>query len=123
MRNWRPIELTTILRHLRGEIIVGIYPLFANDTCRFLVFDFDHHDTDKKDFANQDASWKREVDALRDICRENGLHPLVERSRSGKGAHLWLFFASPIPAGKARAFGEALLAKGAETINLTSFRF
>ena len=125
MRNWRPVELTTILRHLRGEIIVGIYPLFSNGTCRFLVFDFDHHDVsaEKNDFANHDASWKCEVDALRDICKENGLHPLVERSRSGKGAHLWLFFSSPIPAGKARVFGEALLAKGAETISLTSFRF
>lgn len=125
LRSWRPVELTTILRHLRGEIIVGIYPLFADDTCRFLVFDFDNHDADasQQDFANNDSSWKREVEALRDICKENGLHPLVERSRSGKGAHLWLFFSIPISAGKARAFGEALLAKGAETINLTSFQF
>ena len=46
LRSWRPVELTTILRHLRGEIIVGIYPLFADDSCRFLVFDFDNHDTD-----------------------------------------------------------------------------
>lgn len=125
MRSWKPVELATILRHLRGEIIVGIYPLFPDSSCRFLAFDFDNHDASaqREDFANHDTSWRREVDALREICQSNDIEPLIERSRSGKGAHVWLFFAAPVPASKARAFGEALLAKGAEIINLTSFRF
>ena len=54
-----------------------------------------------------------EVEAMRMICSLNGIDPLVERSRSGRGAHLWIFFDKPIPATLARRFGFALLEKGA----------
>ena len=64
-----------------------------------------------------------EVEAMRTICQLNGIDPLVERSRSGKGAHIWIFFDKAIPAAVARKFGFALLEKGAEQINLTSFRY
>ena len=67
--------------------------------------------------------WRDEVDSLRKICDINGIDALVERSRSGKGAHLWIFFQKPIEAGLARKFGNALLNKGAESVNLKSFRF
>lgn len=67
--------------------------------------------------------WKDEVDSLRKICGLNGIDALVERSRSGKGAHLWIFFQKPIEASLAREFGNALLKKGAESVNLRSFRF
>ena len=46
-----------------------------------------------------------EVEAMRTICGLNGIDPLVERSRSGRGAHLWMFFDKPIPAALARKFG------------------
>lgn len=64
-----------------------------NGTCRFLVYDFDNHDkgAEKRDFANVDDVWIEEVEAMRAICVLNGIDPLVERSRSGKGAHLWIF--------------------------------
>lgn len=64
--------------------VIGVYPLLPDGTCRFLVFDFDNHekDAEKTDFANQNAEWKEEVDALRKMCEQNGIHPLVERSRS-----------------------------------------
>lgn len=77
----------------------------------------------KNDFANVDDRWRDEVDSLRKICAINGIDALVERSRSGRGAHLWIFFQKPIEATLARKFGNALLHKGAESVNLRSFRF
>ena len=64
-----------------------------------------------------------EVDALRQVCEGNKVPCLVERSRSGCGGHLWIFFESAVEAALARRFGMALLHKGAETVNLKSFRF
>lgn len=63
------------------------------------------------------------MDAVRTICTLNGIDPLVERSRSGRGAHIWIFFDGPVPASLARRFGAALLAKGAEQVNLKSFQY
>ena len=105
--------------------MIGIYPLLKNETCRFIVFDFDNHekDAEKNDFANTNEAWMEEVEAMRTICSLNGIDPLVERSRSGKGAHLWIFFDRPIPAVLARRFGFALLEKGAEQVNLKSFKY
>ena len=59
------------------------------------------------------------VNALREIGKQNGIPMLVERSRSGKGAHVWIFFDSPVSAALARKFGFALLDKGAESVNMT----
>ena len=86
--------------------MIGVYPLLKDGTCRFLVFDFDNHEktAEKKDFANTDEAWMEEVEAMRMICSLNGIDPLVERSRSGRGAHLWIFFDKPIPAVLARRF-------------------
>ena len=124
------LDLSTILQHLRGNSyaakdVIGVYPLFGDGTCRFLVFDFDNHEknAEKKDFANTDDTWIEEVEAMRDICTLNGIEPLVERSRSGKGAHIWIFFDKPISAAVVRKFGLALLDKGAEQVNLKSFNY
>ena len=57
-----------------------------------------------------------EVEAMRDICTLNGIETLVERSRSGKGAHIWIFFDKPISAAVVRKFGLALLDKGARCV-------
>ena len=105
--------------------MIGVYPLLANGTCRFLVYDFDNHekDAEKHDFANTDDAWMEEVEAMRTICKLNGIDPLVERSRSGRGAHIWIFFDRAISAGLARKFGFALLEKGAEQVNLKSFKY
>ena len=64
-----------------------------------------------------------EVEAMRTICTLNGIDPLVERSRSGRGAHIWIFFDRPISAALVRRFGFALLEKGAEQVNLKSFKY
>ncbi len=127
---YKKLERKQIIAHLKGESedatdVIGVYPLLEDETCRFIVFDFDNHekDAEKSDFANTDTVWKAEVDTLRKICVLNGIDPLVERSRSGKGAHLWIFFNKPIEAALARKFGNALLRKGAESVNLKSFSY
>lgn len=129
-QKYERLELKHIKQHLLGARdnctdVIGIYPLLPDNTCRLLVFDFDNHEkgADQNDNANTDDSWKEEVDALRRICETNGIDALTERSRSGRGAHIWIFFKQPVPAYLARQFGFALLDKGCESINLTSFRF
>ena len=99
--------------------VIGVYPLFPDETTNFLVFDFDcHDDRCGDDFANPDNEWISEVNAFRKICEINEIPVLVERSRSGKGAHIWIFFDRPILALTARRFGSALLTKGAESVNM-----
>ena len=127
---YKQLTKEDILTHLRGESynasdVIGIYPLLKNGTCRFLVFDFDNHEknAEENDFANVNDIWIEEVEAMRSICTLNGIDPLVERSRSGKGAHIWIFFDKPIPASLVRKFGTALLDIGAEQVNLKSFKY
>ncbi len=129
-RSYKTITKKDILNHLRGNAynasdVIGVYPLLSNGTCRFMVFDFDNHDkgADEKDSANSDDTWVEEVESMREICVLNGIEPLVERSRSGRGAHVWIFFDKPIAASFVRKFGFALLGKGAEQINLKSFKY
>lgn len=129
-QSYSKLGIVQVMEHLKGEKedasdVIGVYPLLPDDTCRFIVFDFDNHEkgAEEKDFANTDDKWKEEVDAVRTICKEQGIDALVERSRSGRGAHLWIFFAERIPAKLARKFGFALLDKGAETVNMKSFRY
>lgn len=125
MQSWKNVNLNVLEKHLNGQIVMGIYPMLADNTCRLLVFDFDNHSEGaaQQDFANQDEEWKQEVDAVRKVCLDNQIDPLVERSRSGKGAHIWIFFDKPIPAAMARSFGECLLNKGAESFPLKSFKY
>lgn len=118
-RAWEPISKRIIMAHLQGGTeqrpqIIGIYPLLEDETCRLLVFDFDDHDSEIE-------HWREDVDALRRICDMNKVPVLVERSRSGKGAHVWMFFEENIPASVARTFGSALLTQGAKQVNQKSF--
>lgn len=128
-QNYKPLNGNNIMNHLKGERedcsdVIGLYPMFPDETCNFLVFDFDNHDekTNEDDFANTDDEWIDEVNAMRAICKNNHIQVLVERSRSGKGAHIWLFFEEPILASTARKFGTALLTKGAESVNQKNFK-
>ncbi len=124
VKDYKELKIPIILEHLKGtkedcSDVIGLYPLFPDGTCWFLVFDFDNHDED----ATSTKDWEQEVDALRKICFSLGIDALVERSRSGHGAHVWIFFSEAIQAAKVRRFGEALLAKGAESVSLKSFRY
>ena len=129
-RAWTKLQAFHIEAHLIGERddasdVIGIYPLFPEGTCRFLVFDFDNHEkgSDEHDYGNLDDAWIEEVNALREICNKLLIPTLVERSRSGRGAHIWIFFDSPVDASLARRFGFSLLNKGAESVNLKSFHY
>ncbi len=86
-----------IENHLRGNTIAGIYPMLPDETCCFLAMDFD------------EADWQKDISILRDVCVEFDIPVAVERSRSGKGGHVWFFFENPLPVALARKFGTALL--------------
>jgi len=98
-----------IRRHLQGArhdpsnhqsgpgFIAGVYPLLPDETCWFLAADFDKE------------SWERDATAYLDTCRELEVPAALERSRSGNGAHVWIFFAEPIPASEARKLGALLM--------------
>ena len=127
---WTKLDVNKIKAHLQGykedgTDVIGVYPLLPNGMCRFIVFDFDNHEkgAEETDFANKDNEWHKEVDALRKMCEINGIKPLVERSRSGKRAHVWIFFKKAIPASVARNFGFLLLDKGSASVNLKSFHY
>lgn len=130
LRAYKPITLPLIKAHMKGvdpngNDVVAIYPMLENNLCQLLVFDFDNHakGAEQDDYANVDDSWKEEINALRRICKNLNVDAVVERSRSGQGAHLWIFFKEMIPARIARRFGFALLEKGAESVNLKSFKY
>ncbi len=123
-REWKSLDRETGKRHLLGykdncTDVIGLYPLLEDDTCKLIVFDFDNHD--KENIENND--WKDEINAIRKICYENGIDVLIERSRSGHGAHAWILFKEFVPATLAREFGLLLMEKGAQSINLKSFRY
>lgn len=82
-----------ISKHLRGDQVMGVYPLLPDETIWFLAADFD-----KK-------TWQEDVGAFADSCRQHGVQVAIERSRSGNGAHAWFFFGSPVPAAAARKLG------------------
>jgi hypothetical protein len=96
--------------HLRGNIVVGIYPLLQDESCYFLAMDFD------------DEGWQNDVSALRDVCLTFNVPVAVERSRSGNGAHAWFFFQNRIPAMLARKFGSALLTYSMSNRHEISFK-
>ncbi len=77
--------------------MIGVYPMLEDETCKFLAVDFDGGD------------WRKDVTAIRQVCTEKSIPLHVERSRSGKGAHIWFFFEEEIAASTARKFGTALL--------------
>ena len=130
LRAYKPVTLPLIKAHMNGtdpngNDVVAIYPMLENNLCQLLVFDFDNHakGAEQEDYANIDDGWKEEINALRRICKNLDVDAAVERSRSGRGAHLWIFFKEMVPARLARRFGFALLEKGAESVNLKSFKY
>lgn len=99
------IEVTdqVIAHHLRGQgpggasFVAGVYPVLPDDTCWFLAADFD------------EAEWRRDVKAFAETCRAWDVPVAIERSRSGNGAHAWIFFGEPVSASLARRLGSALI--------------
>jgi len=107
-----PLTENVIARHLRGEDPdwhVGLYPMLHDDHCRLLVCDFD------------DGEWKRDAAAYAAACRDAGIDVLAEISRSGEGAHVWMFFEHAVPATLARAAGAVLLRRAMVACPTMSF--
>ena len=88
--------------HLRGCHTIGVYPMLPDDTCRFLAVDFDKE------------AWQRDAGAFLAACRSKGVPAALERSRSGNGGHVWIFFDKPMPASLARRVGAHLLTESME---------
>ncbi len=99
---FRRIDDDAVLQHLRGRHVMGIYPMLLDETCWFLAADFDK------------SSWKDDVRSFVETSRRLHLPPLVERSRSGNGAHVWFFFSEPIAAATARRMGSHLITETME---------
>lgn len=99
-----------IKRHLEGADVVGIYPLLENNTSWFVAVDFDEN------------NWRDEIKRLYSLCTTNELPAYVERSRSGNGGHLWIFFECPYPAAKSRAIIKHFLQQaGIKASNNSSY--
>ncbi len=92
-----PLSDAVIYDHLAGKQTVGVYPLLEDDTCHFLAVDFD------------EAEWRQDALAFVHSCIELGVPTALEISRSGQGAHAWVFFAGRVPARDARRMGTAII--------------
>jgi hypothetical protein len=102
-----PVSDDIVRSHLQGRdsanpkrtdsFVAGVYPLMPDETCWFLVADFDKQ------------AWRRDALAYLATCREKQVPAALERSRSGNGAHVWIFFAEPVPASQARRLGAHLI--------------
>jgi superfamily II DNA or RNA helicase len=107
-----PLTDAIIYKHLAGEHTIGVYPLLEDDTCYFLAADFD------------EAEWRDDARAFVQSCVELGVPVVVEVSRSGQGAHAWIFFATAASARDARRLGTAIISHACARIRqlkLTSY--
>ena len=102
-KKYLPVTDRVIHDHLVGESVIGCYPLLKDNTCWFLACDFD------KD------GWVLDSVAFLDSCNRFGVPAYLERSRSGQGGHVWMFFAASVSAVSARQLGMRLLR---ETMNV-----
>lgn len=102
----KPIDKEVIRNHLFNSNPIGIYPMLEDETCYFLAFDFD----DKKN----ENDVKEDVLAFASICDKYNVPIAIERSRSGHGIHVWIFFENNIKALTVRKMGSLLLSKTME---------
>ena len=107
-RRFLPVSDEVIRWHLSGcdpegqPFVAGVYPLLQDETCFFLAVDFDK------------ADWRADAKAFLEACRCARIPAALERSRSGQGGHVWLFFEDAIPAALARRLGSHLLTETME---------
>jgi superfamily II DNA or RNA helicase len=101
-RKLLPLTDEAVHNHLSGKITIGVYPLLPDETCWFLAVDFDQQ------------MWRQDAAAFIESCGDWNVPAALERSRSGDGGHVWIFFAAPIAATLARKLGTALLTRTME---------
>jgi superfamily II DNA or RNA helicase len=92
-----PLDDEAVRSHLLGQQVIGIYPLLDDETCWLLAIDFDK------------SSWQDDIAAVWRACDTLGVPAAVERSRSGRGGHIWIFFDRPVAAAIARNLGCTVL--------------
>ena len=102
-RKFRPLTDEVVRGHLVGDHTIGIYSLLQDETCWFLAVDFD-----KK-------TWQKDATAFLAVCRELSVPAALERSRSGNGGHVWIFFDRSIAAATARKLGCVILTRAMES--------
>ena len=105
-RQFAPLAYNDFFNHLAGKDawgrdVIGLYPIRKDNTCSFLCTDFDD-----KSFEH---GYKNDVLAFVNVCKTWNVPCYIERSRSGNGAHAWIFFDTPVTAFKARKLGNAIL--------------
>jgi superfamily II DNA or RNA helicase len=96
-REYLPLTGEVVAHHLAGKAHAGLYPLLRGDACRLLACDFDG------------PGWALDALAYLDAARAGGVPVVLERSRSGDGAHVWTFFTGAVPAASARRIGMHVL--------------
>ncbi len=110
-RDFLPVTDAVIRNHLLGvdpqdrsnrDFTIGVYPLLLNETCWFLAVDFDK------------TTWMQDAAAFLETCNAHDVPAALERSRSGNGGHVWIFFSDPLPAVLARNLGSFILTETME---------
>jgi len=107
-RRFLPVTDEVIRWHLEGrddagrDFVIGSYPMLQDETCFFLAADFDK------------TRWQEDAAAVLETCRRMNLAAALERSRSGNGGHVWMFFTEAIPAALARRLGSHILTETME---------
>lgn len=118
-RQFAPLSYSHLFSHLAGKDkwgrdVIGLYPIRKDNTCSFLCADFD----DK----SCEHGYKNDVLAFVNVCKAWKVPCYIERSRSGNGAHVWIFFQTPIPASKARKLGNTILTEAMNKEMRLSFK-
>ncbi len=111
-QSFLPLDEDAVKAHLQGLHTIGTYAIREDDTCVFLACDFDEGD------------WRADAFLYQSVAESLGIQVCIERSRSGKGSHAWIFFSEPVPARLARHLGTATLTKASEqrhTMSLNSY--
>ncbi|WP_153721947.1 DEAD/DEAH box helicase [Sporosarcina cascadiensis] len=96
-QTYLPLSDQAVYDHLSGKYTVGVYPLLKDHSCRFLAVDFDK------------GNWQEDVLSFAITCRKALVPYSIERSRSGNGAHVWIFFSEALSASLARKLGKSLI--------------
>lgn len=107
-QRWLAVTDEVVRRHLLGvddrglEFVMGVYPMLLDERCYFLAADFDGD------------AWKQDAAAYLETCRGLDVPASLERSRSGNGGHVWIFFSEAVPAAVARKLGAHVLTETME---------
>lgn len=102
VRDLTPLSSRVLFEHLTGRHVIGVYPLLEDDSCHLLAADFDEGD------------WREDSRAFCHSCEELNIPYALEVSRSGQGAHVWIFFSDRVPARDARRLGTAIISHACE---------